>query len=448
MRLEGHPVSTGIHMRKFFKFDELGTNYRTEIVGGVTTFFAMAYIVVVNPAILSEAGFPKDASMTATIVAAVIGTLLMAFYARRPFAVAPYMAENAFLAYTVCIAMGVPWQTALGAVCLGGVIFVITTALRIRSWVATAMPDSLKHSFAVGIGFFMMFIGLNQTGLVRLGDTGSPVRIGVLSSPGPLLAIFCMILICVLMIRRVPAAILIGMLGTSAIGYVLGIAECPTGVVSLPPSLAPTFLKLDIPAALTRDVLPVVLVLFVLDFVDTMGTLVGVSARAGLLDKNLNLAEIEKPMMADAVATVTGALAGTSTTGTYIESAAGIEAGARSGFASLVTAAMFILCLFFAPVFLAVPAPAYGAALVVVGFLMLAPVKHIPFDDYSELFPAVVTIMLMSFTYNIAFGMTAGFVLYPLFKIVSGRTRELSWGTWVLFAISALFFLLYPYSKV
>jgi AGZA family xanthine/uracil permease-like MFS transporter len=435
-------------MRKFFKFDELGTNYRTEIIGGITTFFAMAYIVVVNPAILADGGFPKDASMTATIVAAAVGTLLMALYARRPFAIAPYMAENAFLAYTVCIAMGVPWQTALGAVCLGGIIFVVTTALRVRSWVARALPDSLKLSFAVGIGFFMMFIGLNTTGLVRLGTAGAPVKIGNLASSGPLLAIFCIVLICVLMIRRVPAAILIGMLGTSLVAYVLGTAEWPGGVVSAPPSLAPTFLKLDIPAALSRNVLPIVLVLFVLDFVDTLGTLVGVSARAGFLDKNCNLPDMDKPLMADAVATVTGALAGTSTTGTYIESAAGVEAGARSGFASVVTAVMFLLCLFFAPVFLAVPPPAYGAALVVVGFLMLAPVRDIPFDDYTELFPAVATIVLMSFTYNIAFGMTAGFVLYPLFKIISGRTRELTWGTWVLFAISAAFFLLYPYGKV
>jgi AGZA family xanthine/uracil permease-like MFS transporter len=435
-------------MRKFFKFDELGTCYKTEIIGGITTFFAMAYIVVVNPAILSQGGFPKDASMTATIVAALVGTLLMAFYARRPFAIAPYMGENAFLAFTVCIAMGVPWQTALGAVCLGGIIFVITTALRIRSWVARAMPASLKHSFAVGIGFFMMFIGLNETGLVRLGSAGSPVKIGTLSSTGPLLAIFCILLICVLMIRKVPASILIGMLVTSVVAFVLGAARPPSGVVSLPPSLAPTFLKLDIPGALTRAVLPVVLVLFVLDFVDTMGTLVGASARAGLLDENCNLPDIEKPMMADAIATVTGALAGTSTTGTYIESAAGIEAGARSGFAPLVTSIMFVLCLFFAPIFLAVPPPAYGAALVVVGFLMLAPVKNIPFDDYSELFPAVATIVLMSFTYNIAFGMTAGFVLYPLFKIVAGRTRELSWGTWLLFVISVLFFVFYPYGKV
>lgn len=435
-------------MRKFFKFGELGTSYRAETIGGITTFFAMAYIVVVNPAILANGGFPKDAAMTATILAAAVGTLLMALHAKRPFAVAPYMGENAFLAYTVCLAMGYPWQTALGAVFIGGVIFVIITALKVRSWIARAVPDSLKRSFAVGIGFFIMFIGLNETGLVRLGVPGAPVKIGELSAASPLLAVLCILLVSVLMIRRVPGAILIGMLGTSLVAYVAGVNQWPSSIVSSPPSLAPTFLQLDVLSALKVDFLPIILVLFILDFVDTMGTLVGVSARARLLDERNDLPEIEKPMMADAVATVTGALAGTSTTGTFIESAAGIEAGAKSGFASLVTALMFLLCLFFAPLFLAVPACAYGAALVVVGFLMLEPIRGIRFDDYSELLPAVATIALMSFTYNIAFGMTAGFVLYPLFKMVAGRTRELSWGSWVLFALSALFFIFYPYGRI
>jgi AGZA family xanthine/uracil permease-like MFS transporter len=435
-------------MRKFFKFDELGTNYRAETVGGITTFFAMAYIVIVNPAILAQGGFPREASVTATIIAAAVGTLLMALYARRPFAVAPYMGENAFLAYTVCLGMGYPWQTALGAVCIGGIIFVVITAVGIRGWIARAVPDSLKRSFAVGIGFFIMFIGLNETGLVRLGVPGAPVKIGELSAGGPLLALLCILFVCVLMIRRVPGSILIGILATSAVAYVTGVAEWPSRIVSAPPSLAPTFLKLDMAAALSRDFIPIILVLFILDFVDTMGTLVGVSARAGLLDENCNLPEIDKPLMADAVATVAGAISGTSTTGTFIESAAGIEAGARSGFASLVTAAMFLLCLFFAPLFVSVPPFAYGAALVVVGFLMLSPVKGIPFDDYSELFPAIATIALMSFTYNIAFGMTAGLALHPLLKVVAGRAKELTWGSWLLFVISVLFFIFYPYGRV
>ncbi|UCF77894.1 MAG: NCS2 family permease [Candidatus Eiseniibacteriota bacterium] len=436
-------------MRRFFRFDELGTDYRREIVGGITTFIAMAYIIIVNPAILAQGGIPRDACTTATIVAAAVGTLLMAIYARRPFAVAPYMGENAFIAFTVCIGMGYSWEKALGAVFIGGIIFVVITALKIRSWIAAAIPDSLKRSFAAGIGLLIMFIGLNITGIIRVDpDTVvGPVKIGMLSTTGPLLSVFGLLLICVLMIRRVPGAILIGILATTVLSHVAGASEWPSKLAAAPPSLSPTLFKLDIAGALTLDFLPVILVVFILDFVDTMGTLVGVSARARLLDKNLDLPELEKPMMADAVATVAGAVAGTSTTGTFIESAAGIEAGARSGFSSVVTAFMFLLCLFFAPLFVSVPAVAYGGALIVVGFLMLSPVREIPFDDYSELFPSVATIVLMSFTYNIGFGMAAGFVMYPLFKIVAGRGKELSPGIWILFAVSVLLFVFYPYNR-
>jgi len=435
-------------MKKYFEFEKHGTNYKNELLGGITTFFAMAYIIIINPAILANAGIPKEASVTATIIAAVIGTLIMAFYAKRPFAIAPYMGENAFIAYTVCLGMGYSWQTALGAVFIGGVIFVIITALKIRGWIARAIPDNLKRSFAAGIGFFIMFIGLNESGLIRLGVTGAPVKIGQLSSAGPLLAIFCIILISILIIKKIPGSILIGLLLTAILSFVFNVTEWPTSIISAPPSIAPILFKLDIAGALSFDFLPIILVVFILDFVDTMGTLIGVSSRAGLLDKNNNLPEIEKPMMADAVATVTGALAGTSTTGTFIESAAGIEAGAKSGFASLVTAIMFLLCLFLAPIFVSIPASAYGAALVVVGFLMLSPIKDIQFDDYTELIPSAATIALMSFTYNLGIGMTAGFVLYPIFKVFSGRTRELTVGVWILFAISLLLFIFYPYSKI
>lgn len=435
-------------MKKFFNFDSLGTNYQKEILGGLTTFFAIAYIIIVNPAILEKGGFPRDASVTATIIAAAVGTLLMAFYAKRPFAIAPYMGENAFIAFTVCIGMGYRWETALGAVFIGGILFILITAVRVRSWLSRAIPDSLKLSFAVGIGFFIMFIGLNETGIIRLGIEGAPVRIGQLSAIGPMLGIFTVILISILMIRRIPGSIVIGILTTTVIAFITGAAKWPAALISPPPSISPLFLELDISGALALDFLPVVLVVFILDFVDTMGTLIGVSARAGLLDENRNLPEIEKPMMVDAIATVTGALLGTTTTGTFIESTAGIEAGAKSGFASLVTAIMLLLCLFLAPLFVAVPPFAYGAALIVVGFLMLSPIKDIPYDDYSELFPSVATIALMSFTYNIGFGMAAGFVLYPVFKLVSGRFRELSWGSWILFGIAMLLFIFYPYEKI
>ncbi len=433
---------------QYFQFEKHGANYRAEVLGGITTFFAMAYIVVVNPAILAAGGIPKEASTTATILAAVIGTLVMALYARRPFAVAPYMGENAFIAFTVCVGMGFGWEKALGALFISGVIFIIITVLRIRSWIATAIPDSLKRSFAGGIGFFIMFIGLNDTGLIRLGIAGAPVKIGDLSCGGPLLAALAIVLISILMIRRIPGAILIGMLVTTIVAFFTGHAQVPNEFVSLPPSLDPILLKLDIAGAFSLDFLPVILVLFVMAFVDTMGTLIGLSARAGLLDKENNLPEIEKPMMADAIATTSAALLGTSTTGAFIESAAGIEAGARTGFASLVTTGMFLICLFLAPLFVAVPAVAYGAALIVVGFLMITPLKDLPFHDYADLFPAVATIAVMAFSYNIGFGMATGFVLYPIFQIAAGRGRRVSAGAWVLFVISALLFVFYPYERM
>ncbi|MCD6163777.1 MAG: NCS2 family permease [candidate division Zixibacteria bacterium] len=435
-------------MKKFFEFDKLGTTYKNEILGGLTTFFAMAYIIIVNPAILANAGIPRDACITGTIIAAIIGTLIMALYAKRPFAIAPYMGENAFIAFTVCLGMGYNWEKALGAVFIGGVIFVIITALRIRSWLVNAIPLALKQSFAVGIGFFIMFIGLNETGIIRLGIEAAPVKVGQLSSASPILAIVCVIIICILMIRKVPGAILIGMLTTTILAFIVKAAPMPSELVSLPPSVSPVLFKIDILGALSPDFLSVILVVFILDFVDTMGTLIGVSARAGLLDENYNLPEIEKPMMADAVATVAGSLAGTSTTGTFIESSTGIEAGAKSGFASLVTTIMFCLCLFLSPIFVSVPPAAYGAALIVVGFLMLSPIKDIHFNDYSELFPSAATIALMSFTYNIGFGMAAGFVLYPLFKVCAGKRDELNGGVWVMFVIAILLFVFYPYGKI
>lgn len=435
-------------MRKFFHFKKYGTGYRNEIIGGATTFFAMAYIVVVNPGILSAAGIPKQAATTATILAAIFGTLVMAFYARRPFAIAPYMGENAFIAFTVCLGLGYNWEQALGAVFISGVLFILITAFKFRAWITSAVPNSLKHAFAIGIGFFVMFIGLNETGIVRVGIADAPVKIGLLSSTGPLLAIIGVILMSILLIRRVRGALLIGMLVTATIGFAMGESSAPSELFSAPPSLAPTFLKLDIAGALRLEFIPIIIVLFIMAFVDTMGTLVGLSARAGLLDEHGNLPEIEKPMMADALATTAAALVGTTTTGAYIESATGIESGGRSGFSALVTAFMFALCLFLTPIFVMIPPFAYGAALIVVGFLMLAPARQLPFDDYTELFPAIATIALMAFTYNIGFGMAAGFVLYPMFKLFAGRTKETTVGLWVLFAISLALFVFYPYGKV
>jgi AGZA family xanthine/uracil permease-like MFS transporter len=405
----------------------------------------MAYIIIVNPAILEAAGIPRGPSMVATILSAAFGTAFMGLYAGRPFAIAPYMGENAFLAFTVVNVMGYSWQVALGAVFIAGVLFALLTVFHIRRWLADALPTNLKYSFAVGIGLFLAFIGLNQTGLVRIGVPGAPVALGAISQPTVLLALFGFFLIVLLLVRKIPGAILTGILATTLLSFVFGVSPAPARWVSLPPDLQPILLKLDLAGVLSLHFFPVILIVFVMAFVDTVGTLIGLSARADLLDEKGNLPDIEKPMLADALSTVVASLLGTTTTGAYIESAAGIEEGGRTGFTCLVVALLFLLSLFFAPLFTAVPPHAYGSVLIVIGIFMIRPVTKIDFEDYTELVPAFLTIVLMSFTFNIGVGMTAGLLSYPLLKTLSGRHREVAPGMWVLAGLSLSFYLFYPY---
>lgn len=433
------------NLKRFFEFDRHGANFRTEIVAGLTTFVTMAYIIVVNPKILEAAGIPFEASMVATVLSAFFGTMLMGVYAKRPFAVAPYMGENAFIAYTVVGVLGFSWETALGAIFVSGVLFTLITVLKLRTWLANSIPRPLKIGFTVGIGLFLAFIGLNETGLVELGVPGAPVHIGDIRSAQVLLAVFGFILIAFLMIRKIAGAILIGILGVSAIGFVLGLAPLPEKIVSLPPSIEPTFLKLDIAGALTWGFFSVILTVLVMDFVDTLGTLLGLAVKADLLDKDGNLPEIEKPMLVDALATTVASLLGTTTTGAYIESATGIQAGGKTGLTAVVIALLFLVSLFFAPFVTSIPAFAYGPSLIIVGILMMSVVNELDFNKLEESVPVFCAIVLMSFTFNIGIGMTAGFVLYPLFQALSGNARQINGGSLLLGALSLAFYVFYPY---
>jgi AGZA family xanthine/uracil permease-like MFS transporter len=434
-------------MKTYFEFAKHNTDYKKETLAGITTFLTMSYIIVVNPAILEAAGIPKGPSMTATILAAAFGTLLMALYAKRPFAVAPYMGENAFIAFTVVRSLGVSWQTALGAIFIAGILFTLLTVLKIRGWLADTLPQSLKNSFAVGIGLFLTFIGLNETGIVSPGVAGAPVSLGRLSQPTSLLAVLGFAAIAWLMIKGVRGAIFIGVLAVTLLSFLSGITPMPRTWMGLPPSAGPLFLQLDIAGALSPKNLPIALIVFVMAFVDTVGTLIGLSARSGFLDEKGNLPEIEKPMLADAVANLIAPALGTTTTGAYIESAAGIEEGGRTGFTAMVVAGLFLLALFFAPVLTAVPPHAYGAALVMIGIFMIKPIIRIDFNDYTEFIPAFLTIALMIFTYNIGVGMTAGLLAYPLLKAMANRSREVPAGMWVFAALSLLFYIFYPYRQ-
>ena len=429
----------------YFDLEKLGTTIRREITAGITIFVTMAYIIVVNPKILEAAGMPFGASMAATILSAFFGTLLMGLYARRPFAIAPYMGENAFIAFTVVKVMGYTWQTALGAIFISGVLFTILTLLKIRGWLAEAIPQSLKISFTVGIGLFLAFIGLNETGIVQLGVPGAPVHMGNFHRPEIMLAIFGFLLIGFLMLKRVNGAMLIGILTVTVLGFIIRLIPLPAQWFSLPPSLSPIFFQLDITGVLSWGMFSVVLTVFVMAFIDTLGTLIALGYKADMLDENGNLPGIEKPMLVDAAATTIASLLGTTTTGAYIESATGIAAGGRSGLTAVITAILFLCALFFAPFLTVIPGFAYGPSLIIVGVLMIAPVSKLPFDDLSEAIPAFCVITLMSFTYNIGIGMTAGFVLYPLFKVLNHKAKELHPGLWVLAGLSLMFYVFYPY---
>ncbi|MDD4127121.1 MAG: NCS2 family permease [Methanomicrobium sp.] len=434
-----------VFLERIFKLKENNTTAKTEIYAGIVTFMTMAYIIVVNPAILVAAGIPFGPSMVATIVTAIFGTLIMGFYANRPFAIAPYMGENAFIAYTVCGVMGYSWQTALGAVFLSGILLVFVTLTGGRKLMCEAIPENLKYSFAVGIGLFMAFVGLVNSKIVTIGTETAPVHVGSLNSPEVLLAVFGFILIAILVIRKIKGAILIGIITTSAAGFILGIVKAPSAIVSMPPDISPLFLQLDIFGAVSWGFFAVILTIFTMSFLDTMAGLIGVSATAGFLDEQGNLPEIEKPFFADAISNIIAPIFGTTTSGVFLESATGVSAGGRTGLCAVSVAALFALGLFFYPLLSVIPAAATGSAMIMVGLLMMQPIKKMNFSEYSELIPAVAVIILMSFTYNIGVGLCSGFVLYPIFKVISGRKEDISRYTWILFILCLMFFVFYPY---
>ena len=434
-----------VFFEKVFRLKQSGTDIKTEFRAGIVTFLTMAYIIVVNPSILEAAGIPKGPGMVATILTVIFGTLIMAFYANRPFAIAPLMGENAFVAYTVCKVLHCSWQTALAAVFVSGFLVTLLTITRLRQWLVDSIPAGIKYAIAVGIGLFLSFIGLNESGIVTLGVPGAPVHVGKLTAPETVLSVFCFLLIVILIVRKIKGAILIGILATTFLSFLFRFTPAPSALMSLPPSLSETFCRLDFSSLLHWQMLPILLTMFLMDFLDMMGTLIGCSAQAGFIDEKGNLPEAQKPMLADSLASVFSALAGTTTSGTYVESAAGIQEGGRTGLTALVVALLFSASLFFAPLLTSVPPQAYGPALIIVGLFMIRPITRINFDDYSESIPALVIIGLMSFTYNIGVGLLAGFVVYPLVKVFSGRRKEVNAGLWALFILSVLFFVFYPY---
>ena len=425
---------------KQFKLKENGTDVRTEIMAGLTTFMTMGYILAVNPGMLSETGMDWGGVFTATALSAVIATLIMAFYANYPFALAPGMGLNAFFTYTVVFTMEKSWQFALTAVFLEGIIFIILSLFKVREAIFDAIPMNLKKAVSVGIGLFIALIGLTNAGIV-VGGGGTIVSLGNLADStnlAPVLTIIGLVIMGILLALKVKGALLIGIIATTLIGIPMGITPMPDGFFQMPPSMSKVMFQFEWGQIFTWEMLIVVFTFLFVDVFDTVGTLIGVASKAKMLDKDGKLPKVSQALFADAVGTVAGACLGTSTVTTYVESAAGVADGGRTGLTALSTAVMFALALFFAPIFFIIPGAATAPALILVGLFMMSPIKEIDLDDFTEAIPAFLTIIMMPFAYSIAEGIVFGMVSYVVLKVATGKSKDVSI---VMYVLAALFVL-------
>jgi AGZA family xanthine/uracil permease-like MFS transporter len=423
-------------LETFFELKKHGSTVRVESLGGLTTFLAMAYITIVNPSILSQAGMDFGAVFVATCIAAAFGSIVMGLHANYPIAQAPGMGQNAFFTFGVVLGMGHAWQTALGAVFVSGVIFIALSVLPVREWLVNAIPRNLKLGMAAGIGLFLGFIALKNAGIV-VDHPATLVGIGDLSSFEPIACILGFVTIAALSARKTTGAVIIGILFATVLGWTFGVAEFK-GIVAMPPSPAPVFLQLDIVGALQLSMVTPILSMLIVDIFDTAGTLVGVATRANLLGDDGKLPRLRRALLSDSSATVVGALAGTSSTTSYIESAAGVEAGGRTGLTAVVCGLLFLVCLFFAPLAQSVPAYATASALLFVACLMARSLADLDWNDITESAPAVVAAIAMPLSFSIAEGIGLGFISYVLIKIVSGRARDCSIAAYVIALIFGL----------
>lgn len=427
-------------LKRLFGLDRSVTTVKTEIIAGVTTFLTMAYILAVNPNILSITGMDKGALFTTTVLASFIPTLLMGLYAKLPFALAPCMGLNAFFAYTVCLTMGYSWQFGLTAVLIEGIIFILLTITNLREKIVHALPKCLRESISVGIGLFIAFIGLQNAGIVK-GSDATLVALGDVGAPATLLSIIGLVITSILLVKRVKGALLIGIVLTALIGVPMGVTKFG-GFVSAPPSIEPIFCKFEWTHILSKDMFIVVFTLLFIDLFDTIGTLIGVSQKANMLDEKGHPIRMKQAFMCDAIGTTAGAFLGTSTVGTYVESAAGVSEGGRSGLTATVTAVCFLLCLFLAPFFLSLPSAATAPVLILVGLMMMSGVSKIDFTNYLEAIPAFICIIMMPLAYSISDGIIFGVLSYVLIHLGSGNYRKVAIPTYILAALFLMKFLL------
>lgn len=412
-------------LKRLFGFDSTKTTVRTEIVAGLTTFLTMSYILAVNPSMFSQLeGMPAGAVFTTTALAAIVGTLTMAFWGKMPFGLAPGMGLNAFFVYTVCMGMGYSWQFALTAVFIEGLIFILLTITNLREAIVNAIPASLKNAIGAGLGLFIAFIGLQNAGIISNNDA-TLVSLGTITEGSPLLALIGLLITGVLVVKDVRGGMLIGILVTTLIGIPMGITDY-NGVLSMPHSISDIFCKFEWEHVLSLDMLVVVFTFLFFDMFDTIGTLVGVCTRANMLTPDGRIPRVKQAFMADAIATTVGACLGTSTTTTYVESASGVAHGGRSGLTAFAIAVCFAISLFFSPLFLAIPAAATAPVLVIVGLFMMVPIKNIPFEDYAESIPAFITIITMPMAYSISDGILLGMISYVALNLLCGNIKRIT----------------------
>lgn len=430
-------------IQKIFGMDPAKHSIRTEIIAGITTFLTMAYILAVNPSIfgaLATQGMPTDAVFTATALAAIVGCLVMSIYAKKPFGLAPGMGLNAFFVFTVCLGMGHSWQMALTAIFLEGILFILLTITNVRKLIVDAIPMNLKRAIGAGIGLYIAFIGLKSAGIIVSSDSTS-VTLGPLSDSTSILAIIGLLLTSVLVILKVRGGMLLGILVTTIIGIPMGVTHF-NGLLSTPPSISSIFCQFEWSQIFSWDMVAIVFTFLFIDMFDTIGTVVGVSVKSGMVDEKGNVDGINKVLMADAVATVAGAMFGTSTTTTYIESASGVSEGGRTGLTSFTIAVCFAIALLFSPLFLAIPGAATGPVLFIVGVMMAAPVKEIDWEDYSEAIPAFVTMLLMPLAYSISDGIMLGMISYVVINALTGKFKKVSVTMWILAVLFVLRYVL------
>ena len=428
-------------LKKLFGFDSTKTTIRTEIVAGITTFLTMSYILAVNPTMFGELdGMPVGSVFTSTALAAIVGCLAMAFVGKLPFGLAPGMGLNAFFVYSVCMGMGYSWQFALTAVLIEGLIFIVLTLTNLREAIVNAIPMSLRNAIGAGIGLFIAFIGLKSAGVV-VADGATLVALGDVTSGSALLAFIGLVITGFMYSRNVPGAILLGIIITMVIGIPLGVTEFK-GIVSAPESIAPIFCQFEFDKIFSVDMLVVVFTFFFIDMFDTVGTLVGVCTKAKMMDENGNIYRVKQAFMADSIATTVGALLGTSTTTTYVESAAGVAQGGRSGLTALIVGCCFVVAMFFSPLFLSIPSAATAPALIIVGLLMAEQIKNVDFDNFSESIPAFVCMITMPLTYSISNGILIGMITYVLMNMICGKFKKLSPAMYVLAILFILKYIL------